>query len=159
MAKRSTKAEGAPAARRRIAAFMCRACAGKGLEESVRRALGGKFEVDVVRLVCSGQLRTGFLLAALEGGADAAVLFACPEDGCRYGKGSGASLARIEKARRLLESLGISGGRIGRFETSAMAPAGLDGPLAEFASKVEALGALRRPPAPAAEPDGGGDGG
>jgi len=112
------KGKAAPAWKPAITAFVCRACAGREQRAAIASRLGKGTALTVHELVCSGQLRTGFVLEALDAGADGVAVFGCPPEACRYGVGAAASLERVDKARRLLASVGIAPGRVARIPVS-----------------------------------------
>ena len=122
-----------------ITAFVCRACAGQEQRASIETRLGKSTALTVHDLVCSGQVRTGFLLEAIDAGADGVALFGCPAGQCRYGEGADASVERVGKARRLLESVGIAPDRVARIPVS---PKDSRTPGSDVESFLEGLVAL-----------------
>jgi coenzyme F420-reducing hydrogenase delta subunit len=123
-----------------VTAFVCRACAGSEQRKTIRDVLGRLTRLTVVDLVCSGQMRTGFFLAALEGGADGVCLFACPIDQCRYREGSQASLARFQKTKALLDSVGVHPERVARFSSTPRHARTWAAELTAFAETLVSLG-------------------
>jgi len=123
-----------------VTAFVCRACAGSEQRKTIHDVLGRLTRLTVVDLVCSGQMRTGFFLAALEGGADGVCLFACPIDRCRYRDGSEASLARFLKTQALLDSVGVHPERVARFSSTPRHARTWAAELEAFAETLVSLG-------------------
>lgn len=68
-------------------------------------------EVKVIKMPCSSMTKDVYLLKAFEAGADAVLVFACPEDRCRYVEGSKRARKRIQRVRNLLDEIGMDGKR------------------------------------------------
>ena len=72
----------------------------------------GGVSVRLGMLACSSKLEILHVLRALETGADAVALFTCPHKACKFGRGSIRAAKRIERARRILEQVGLGGQRV-----------------------------------------------
>jgi len=74
----------------------------------------GREGVDfhVVAMPCSGMTREVHLLRALEAGADAVIVFVCPEGQCRYLEGNIRAGKRVAKVKKLLDEIGLGSGRL-----------------------------------------------
>ena len=72
-----------------------------------------------VKLACSSMVRDVFLLRAFEAGADAVVVFVCPEGECRYISGNLRAGKRIERLKGLLDEIGLDGRRLALFNIAA----------------------------------------
>ena len=68
-------------------------------------------EVKVIKMPCSSMTKDVYLLKAFEAGADAVLVFVCPEDRCRYVEGSKRARKRIQRVRALLDEIGMDGER------------------------------------------------
>ncbi len=68
-------------------------------------------EVKVIKMPCSSMVKDVYLLKAFEAGADAVLVFACPENRCRYIEGSKRARKRIQRIRDLLDEIGMDGKR------------------------------------------------
>ena len=53
--------------------------------------------------------RDVYLLRAFEAGADAVLVFACPEDACRYAEGGKRARKRIQYTQGILDQVGMDG--------------------------------------------------
>ncbi len=62
---------------------------------------------------CSGRLEPLHLLRALEEFADMAYVITCPEGECQYSEGNLRAKKRVQRAREIIESIGLEGERIG----------------------------------------------
>ena len=97
---------------RTIAVFYCQNVPESG--ESHRQALEKEYGIKIrlFPIPCSGRLDPLHLLKALEEFADAAYVITCPEGACRYFEGNKRAKKRVERARSLIESIGLEGDRI-----------------------------------------------
>lgn len=68
-------------------------------------------EVKVIKMPCSSMTKDVYILKAFEAGADAVLVFVCPEDRCRYVEGSKRARKRIQRVRDLLDEIGMDGQR------------------------------------------------
>ncbi len=73
--------------------------------------------IKTIKMACSSMTKDIFLLKAFEAGADAVLVFACPEKQCRYVEGGIRARKRIEWIRHLLDETGIDGRRLAIFNT------------------------------------------
>jgi F420-non-reducing hydrogenase iron-sulfur subunit len=68
-------------------------------------------EVKVIQMPCSSMLKDVYLLKAFEAGADAVLVFVCPENSCRYAEGSIRAKKKVQWVRDLLDEIGMDGKR------------------------------------------------
>lgn len=84
-------------------------------EVSLPAGSENNYELQTVKLPCSGMVKDVFLLKAFETGADAVVVLVCPEEQCRYVQGSIRARKRVEWVQNLLDEIGLSGRRLSIF--------------------------------------------
>lgn len=84
-------------------------------EVSLPAGCENNYELQTVKLPCSGMVKDVFLLKAFETGADAVVVLVCPEEQCRYVQGSIRARKRVEWVQDLLDEIGLSGRRLSIF--------------------------------------------
>ena len=98
--------------RRNLAIFYCQNVPESSEEN--RQALEKEYKGSVrfYPVPCSGRLEPLHLLKALEEFADAAYLITCPEGECRYFEGNRRAKKRVERARALIESIGLEKERL-----------------------------------------------
>lgn len=98
--------------KRNLAVFYCRNVPDSN--EMARRDLEKKYgsSVKFFPVVCSGRMDMIHLLKALEDFADAAYIITCPEGTCRYFEGNLRAKKRVEKAKSIIESIGLERERI-----------------------------------------------
>lgn len=83
-------------------------------------------DITVIKMPCSGMVTEVYLLKAFEAGADAVTVFVCPEGACRYTEGNIRAGKRMEKARSVLDEIGVGGNRLTLHQVKAA-----DGAVAE----------------------------
>ncbi|MFC1868106.1 hydrogenase iron-sulfur subunit [Thermodesulfobacteriota bacterium] len=99
--------------KRTLALFYCRNVPESG--EYNRRTLEKRYGLSIrlFPIPCSGRLEILHLLRALEEFADAAYVITCPEGACRYFEGNRRAKKRVERARSIIESIGLEKERLG----------------------------------------------
>jgi F420-non-reducing hydrogenase iron-sulfur subunit len=68
--------------------------------------------VKIVRLPCTGKTDIQYLLSAFDEGADGVIIVACSLGNCHHERGNERARARVERARAILESIGIDKERL-----------------------------------------------
>ena len=98
--------------KRNLAVFYCRNVPESS--ENARRDLEKKYgpSIRFFPVVCSGRMDMIHLLKALEDFADAAYIVTCPEGACRYFEGNLRAKKRVERAKSIIESIGLEKERI-----------------------------------------------
>jgi coenzyme F420-reducing hydrogenase delta subunit len=98
--------------KRNLAVFYCRNVPESN--EMARRDLEMEYgsSVKFFPVMCSGRMDMLHLLKALENFADAAYIVTCPEGACRYFEGNLRAKKRVEKAKSIIESIGLERERI-----------------------------------------------
>ena len=96
--------------------------------------------IRIIRVPCTGKVDLLHIMRAFEKGADGVYLVGCLEGDCRFNTGNLRARRRVEKAKELLEKIGIGGERVEMFNLSSS-----EGPkfaeIAEIISeKIKKLG-------------------
>jgi len=71
-----------------------------------------RFELNPVKMACSSMVKEIYLLRAFEAGADAVIVFVCPETQCRHIEGSIWARKRVGMTQKLLDDIGLDGKRL-----------------------------------------------
>jgi coenzyme F420-reducing hydrogenase delta subunit len=71
--------------------------------------------VKFVRLPCTGKTDIRYLLEAFEQGADGVYVIACPIGNCHHVRGNERGLARLERAKQILDEIGLGAERLDMF--------------------------------------------
>jgi formate dehydrogenase beta subunit len=128
-------ADGEPA----IIGFACRYCAYSGEEPNVVKARLPK-NVRTVDVLCSGKVDALYLLKAFELGADAVFVAGCLEGECHNDKGNVHAGQRVGYVKRLLDEIGLGGGRLEMFNMSSAQCVNMNELVGTLAAKVKELG-------------------
>ena len=101
---------------------------------------GGIRELRTVKMACSSMTKDVYLLRAFEAGADAVVVLACPEGECRHVDGNIRAGKRVERVKRLLDEIGLSGGRLSFHNVPAGSTGAVSGAIKQAVADVKSLG-------------------
>ncbi len=74
--------------------------------------------IKLARLPCTGKTEVGYILKAFEQGADRVYVVGCPLGNCRHVRGNERGKMRVERAKKLLDAIGIGGERLEMFFVS-----------------------------------------
>ncbi len=96
--------------------------------------------IKTIKMACSSMTKAIFLLKAFEAGADAVLVFACPEKQCRYVEGGIRARKRIERTKNLLDEIGINGRRLAIFNTKIKDNEAASKIISETVNLVKELG-------------------
>jgi F420-non-reducing hydrogenase iron-sulfur subunit len=129
---------------RTIAIFYCQNVPESG--EEVRQTLEKRYgkSIRLFPMPCSGRIDIVHLLRALEEFADAVYVITCPDGTCRYLEGNKRVKKRIERAKSIIESIGLEKERL-----NLITPAAGDDvfSLVSFSGKIMEA-AMAIPPSP-----------
>lgn len=97
---------------RTLAIFYCQNVpeSGEGVRQSLEKRYGES--IRLFPMPCSGRIDAVHLLRALEEFADAVYVITCPEGSCRYLEGNKRVKRRIERAKAIIESIGLEKERL-----------------------------------------------
>jgi F420-non-reducing hydrogenase iron-sulfur subunit len=98
-----------------ITAFYCVYCGYMAADTAGALHIEYPPNVKFVRLPCSGKTDIRYLLEAFEQGADGVYLLACPIGNCHHVRGNERGQARMERARMILNEIGLGGERLDMF--------------------------------------------
>jgi len=98
-----------------ITAFYCIYCGFMAADTAGALHVQYPANVKFVRLPCTGKTDVRYVLEAFEQGADGVYIVACPIGNCHHVRGNERGLARIKRARKILEEVGLEGDRLGMF--------------------------------------------
>ena len=96
----------------KIVAFCCEESGMPAYEHALSLGIELPEGLHVVALPCGGKAETGYLMKALDNGADAVMIFACYEGNCKYVRGNIRAEKRVGYLRERLEKIGMSPDRI-----------------------------------------------
>jgi coenzyme F420-reducing hydrogenase delta subunit len=95
-----------------ITAFTCNYCGYMAADTAGALRESYPANVKLVRLPCTGKTDVQYLLDAFEQGADGVFVVACSLGNCHHVRGNERGRARVARAKRLLESIGLEAERL-----------------------------------------------
>jgi F420-non-reducing hydrogenase iron-sulfur subunit len=98
-----------------ITAFYCIYCGYMAADTAGALNMQYPANVKFVRLPCTGKTDIRYILDAFEQGADGVYQVACPIGNCHHVRGNERGLARVKKAKEILDEIGIGGERLDMF--------------------------------------------
>lgn len=98
-----------------ITAFYCVYCGYMAADTAGALHIQYPANVKFIRLPCTGKTDIRYILEAFEQGADGVYQVACPIGNCHHVRGNERGLARIQRAKRLLDDIGLGGERVDMF--------------------------------------------
>lgn len=98
-----------------LTAFYCIYCGYMAADTA--GALGVQYPANVkfVRMPCTGKTDIRYLLEAFEQGADGVFVVACPIGNCHHVRGNERGLARLQRAQKILDEIGLGSDRLEMF--------------------------------------------
>jgi F420-non-reducing hydrogenase iron-sulfur subunit len=98
-----------------ITAFFCIYCGYMAADTAGALHIQYPANVKFVRLPCTGKTDIRYLLEAFEQGADGVYLAACPIGNCHHVGGNERGRARVARAKKILDEIGLGGERLEMF--------------------------------------------
>ena len=98
-----------------ITAFFCIFCGYMAADTAGALHIQYPANVKFVRLPCTGKTDIRYLLEAFEQGADGVYLAACPIGNCHHVGGNERGRARVARAKKILDEIGLGGERLEMF--------------------------------------------
>lgn len=115
MNQKTTSQEPDPTFEPEITAFYCIYCGYMAADTAGALNLQYPANIKFVRLPCTGKTDIRYLLEAFEQGADGVYVIACPIGNCHHVRGNERGLARLKRAKKILDDIGIGGDRLDMF--------------------------------------------
>jgi coenzyme F420-reducing hydrogenase delta subunit len=92
------------------------------------------------KVPCAGSIHDALLLKAFQKGADGVMVLGCPDGCCHFKNGNAIMEKNVERARNILEGLGIPGARLKMSLVATEDYEKLHGLLQEFHHEMQSLG-------------------
>jgi F420-non-reducing hydrogenase iron-sulfur subunit len=123
-----------------ITAFYCIYCGYMAADTA--GALGVQYPANVkfVRMPCSGKTDIRYLLEAFEQGADGVYVVACPIGNCHHVRGNERGLARLERAQKILDEIGLGSQRLEMFFMSGSQAQAFAASVDKMTERIRELG-------------------
>jgi coenzyme F420-reducing hydrogenase delta subunit len=98
----------------KIIAFCCNWCTYAAADIAGTSRIHYPANVRIVRVMCSGMVDPIYILRAFEMGADGVLVAGCREADCHYLNGPQKCDAMFERIKKMVNTLGLEGGRLRR---------------------------------------------
>ncbi|MEN8240661.1 MAG: hydrogenase iron-sulfur subunit [Chloroflexota bacterium] len=98
-----------------ITAFYCVYCGYMAADTAGGMRIQYPANVKFFRLPCTGKTDIRYILEAFEQGADGVYLVACPIGNCHHVRGNERGQARVNRAKLILDEIGLGGDRLDIF--------------------------------------------
>jgi coenzyme F420-reducing hydrogenase delta subunit len=134
-----------------ITAFYCLYCGYMAADTAGALEIQYPANVKFVRLPCTGKTDIRYLLEAFEQGADGVYVVACPVGNCHHVRGNERGRARVKRARKILDEVGLGGERLDMFFMSGSQAQAFAIAAKTMTDRIRALG-----PSPLKGKDGNG---
>jgi F420-non-reducing hydrogenase iron-sulfur subunit len=128
-----------------VLVFACNWDGWSCIETATNLGLHYPASVKVVKVSCLSRVHVGLILKAFEFGADGVMLLGCEEGRCRFGADSGHVVEEYQRARSILEMLGISKGRLVLVQLPAFDGRQFVDEAMNLIGKIEQIRAIKRP--------------
>ena len=96
----------------KIVGFLCNWCAYSGADLAGVSRMQSSPTLRPIRVMCSGRIDPGFVLTALNSGADGILLAGCHPGDCHYSEGNYLCLRRTLMLKKLLTEFGVDEERL-----------------------------------------------
>jgi coenzyme F420-reducing hydrogenase delta subunit len=123
-----------------LTALMCIYCGYMAADTSGSLRIEYPANVKLLRLPCTGKTDIKYLINAFENGADGVYVVACSLGNCHHVRGNERGLARVQRAKKILESIGIEPERLEMFFVSGGMGATFANIAEEMTERVRKLG-------------------
>ena len=104
-----------PAFEPEITAFYCIYCGYMAADTAGAMHVQYPANVKFIRMPCTGKTDIRYLLEAFEQGADGVYVIACPIGNCHHVRGNERGLARLKRAKKILDEIGLGSDRLDMF--------------------------------------------
>ena len=123
-----------------IIAFTCHYCAYAAADLAGIMRLQYPTNIRIIKLPCSGTIDVLHILQAFEKGADGVFIAGCLEGGCHFMEGNIRAKKRVERAKHILEKVGLGSKRLDMFFMSSAEGARFVEVAKEMTKRIKELG-------------------
>lgn len=96
--------------------------------------------VRIIEVPCTGKVDINHLLLAFEQGADGVMVVGCLEGDCHYQAGNLYAKKRVQRAKEILEKVGVGGERLAMYNLSSAMGGRFGEIVREMTDKIMELG-------------------
>lgn len=127
-----------------IVAFLCNWCSYAGADLAGTARIYYPPNVKVIRVMCSGRMNPGFVINALQQGADGVLISGCHPGECHYMEGNYIARRRFILMRKLMEYIGIEPERFRVSWVSASEGDKFKNVIAEVTEDIRKIGPIKQ---------------
>jgi len=124
----------------KIVAFCCYYCAYSAADLAGTMRLQYPPTIRVIEVPCSGKVDPVIILKAFEEGADGVYVAGCLEGDCHFLKGNFRAKRRVAAVKKILDQVGLGGGRLEMYNLSAAMGTRFAEIALEMTQRIEELG-------------------
>lgn len=126
----------------KIVTFLCNWCGYGAADLAGVSRFQYPTTIRIIRVMCSGRIQESLILDAFRKGSDGVLICGCHPGDCHYISGNEKAEERVEKARKLLDLLGIEPERLRLEWTSSAEGAKFAKIIKDFSNQIASLGAF-----------------
>ena len=123
-----------------IIAFCCHYCAYAAADLAGIMRLQYPANIKVIKLPCSGTIDILHILKAFEQGTDGVLVAGCLEGGCHFIEGNIRAKRRVERAKNILDEVGLGKERLEMFFMSSAEGTRFAEVAKEMSDRIRELG-------------------
>jgi coenzyme F420-reducing hydrogenase delta subunit len=123
-----------------ITAFFCIYCGYMAGDTAGALKLQYPANVKFMRMPCTGKTDIRYLLEAFEQGADGVYVIACPIGNCHHVRGNERGQARLQRARKILDEIGLGAERLDMFFMSGSQAHAFSSAVETMTERIRQLG-------------------
>ena len=123
-----------------ITAFYCIYCGYMAADTAGAMHIQYPANIKFIRMPCTGKTDIRYLLEAFEQGADGVYIVACPIGNCHHVRGNERGKARVERAKEILDAIGLDGERLDMFFMSGSEGYSFANAAKEMTERIRKLG-------------------
>jgi len=126
-----------------IVGFLCNWCSYTGADLAGTARRHYLPNLRIIRVMCTGRVEPGFVVKALEDGADGVLVAGCHPGDCHYIEGNYKTLRRMVLLKKMLEQFGIEPERVRLEWISASEATDFVRVVNEMTEQIRRLGPLK----------------
>ena len=123
-----------------IVAFCCHYCAYAAADLAGVMRLQYPTNIRIIEIPCSGTIDVLHLLKAFEQGADGVLVAGCLKGGCHFIEGNIRAERRVERAKNILDKVGLGKDRLEMFFMSSSEGSRFAQVAKEMTERISQLG-------------------
>ena len=124
----------------RVVGFCCQRGPEEAIDLAGERGMQYPCEITFIKVPCAGRVDIVHLLRAFREGADAVFVVGCLEGNCHHVYGNLEAGKKVERAKRILDEVGLGGSRLEMFHVASNQPFRVPQLAQEMLSRVKDLG-------------------